>query len=95
MEARFAGQIIPEGNWENNNKHGTSDRLRSFEWWQNGKKTDRKWGGSMGKLLRYNHASRRANVGVGKDTVNIATNSGTLGEILSFVLVHSGSNHGP
>lgn len=34
-------------------------------------------------------------VGVGKEPVNIATNSGTLGKILSFVLVHSGSNHGP
>jgi len=47
------------------------------------------------KLLRCNHTSRNVNVGVGKDTVNITTNSGTLGEILSFVLVHSGSNHGP
>lgn len=37
--------------------------------------------------------ARRANVG--KDTVNVATNSGTLGEILSSVLVHPGSNRGP
>lgn len=43
--------------------------------------------------FRYTRASHSANVG--KDTVNIETNSGALGEILSFVLVHPGSNHGP
>lgn len=76
METRLAGQIIPKGTKENNNNHGTSDR--SCEW--QFKKRREKKRSQMGKRakpireLRYILASSHsANAGVGKDTVNIAT----------------------